>query len=76
MLRYRINILDELNRRGYNSVKLRKDKILSESTTQKIRNNDTSLTLENINRICVILKCQISDILEVIPTDDEKIKYY
>lgn len=76
MVQYKINVLEELSKRGYSAYKIRKEKIISESTMQKIRNNDTTLTIENINRICIMLKCQISDILEVIPTDDEKIKYF
>lgn len=76
MIHYKKDILKELAEKGYSSTRLRKEKILSESTMQKIRKNDTSLSLDNVNRICCILRCQVSDIIEVTPTDEEKIKYF
>jgi putative transcriptional regulator len=34
------------------------------------------VNLDTINKICVMCRCQPGDILEVIPTDEEKIKYF
>lgn len=75
MYRYKIDILQALAARGYNTYKIRKNKILPESTVQRIRNNE-NITLESINTICLILRCQPSDIIEIVPTDEEKIKYF
>lgn len=75
MYRYKIDILQALAARGYNTYRIRKNKILPESTVQRIRNNG-NITLESINTICLILRCQPSDIIEIIPTDEEKIKYF
>lgn len=72
---YKIDIMKELKEKGYTANRMRKEKILSESTMQNIRNK-TNITLESINTICIILRCQPSDIIEITPTDEEKIKYF
>ena len=72
---YKIDIMKELKEKGYTANRMRKEKILSESTMQNIRNK-TNITLESINTICIILRCQPGDIIEIVPTDEEKIKYF
>jgi len=54
---------------------MRREKILSESTMQNIRSGK-NVTTETINTICLILRCQPSDIITVEATDEEKIKFY
>lgn len=68
-IQYKINILDELKHKGFTTYRIRKEKILSEGTLQKFRNNDTAVTLGNIETICKLLDCQPSDIMEYIPDD-------
>lgn len=75
MWRYKTDILKELSNRGYTSTKIRKDKILSQATLQNIRQGK-GITTDTINTLCIILRCQPSDIIEIVPTDDEKIKYF
>lgn len=69
MLRYKINLQAVLKEAGYSSYRLRKEKFMSESTVQKLRSGDTSITLESLNTICNILCCQPGDILEWVPED-------
>lgn len=69
-IQYKINILDELKNKGFTTYRIRKEKILSEGTLQKFRNNDTTVTLGNIETICKLLDCQISDIMEYVPDDN------
>lgn len=75
MFKYRIDILKSLSDRGYNATKIRKDKILSQATMQNIRQGK-GITTDTINTICLILRCQPSDIIEIVPTEEEKIKYF
>ena len=75
MWKYKTDILKELSNRGYTSTKIRKDKILSQATMQNIRQGK-GITTDTLNTICIILRCQPSDIIEVIPTDEEKIRYF
>lgn len=75
MWRYKIDILKELSNRGYTSTKMRKDKIMSEGTMQHIRKGH-GISVDTLNTICLILRLEPSDIIEIIPTDEEKIKYF
>ena len=65
MLRYKIDILEELKAKGYSSYKLRKEKIMGEAQIQKIRENEL-VSKESLNTICKLLNCQPGDILEYI----------
>ena len=75
MYQYKIDILKALSAKGYTSTRMRKEKIMSEATMQNLRNGK-GITTDTINTICCILRCQPSDIIEIIPTDEEKIKFY
>ncbi len=66
MIKFKIDILQMLKESGYNTNYLRKNKLLSESTIQKIRNGDTSLTLKNLDVICSMLEMQPGDVVEFI----------
>lgn len=66
MIKFKIDILQMLKESGYNTNYLRKNKILSESTIQKIRNGDTSLTLKNLDVICSMLEMQPGDVVEYV----------
>ena len=48
MLRYKINILLELKKAGYPSTRLRQEKIIGESTIQKLRTGNTSINLGDL----------------------------
>lgn len=69
------DILNKLSDRGYTTYKIRKEKILPQGTLTKIRNGG-NITLETLNIICCLLKCEISDIVKIEITDYEKIKYF
>ena len=69
-IQYTINILDELKNKGFTTYRIRKEKLLSEGTIQKFRNNDTNVTLGNIELLCKLLNCQPSDIMEYVPDDE------
>lgn len=75
MFSYKIDVLKALSERGFNTSRMRKEKIMSQATMQSLREG-RGITLETLNTICVILRCQPSDIIEIAPTDEEKIKYF
>ena len=64
-INYRFDILAALKERGYSTYRLRKEKLLSESTIQKLRNGDP-VSLENISTLCRLLNCQPGDIMEYV----------
>ena len=67
--------MKELSSKGYTSTLIRKNKWISEATLTKIRQGG-NINTSTLNILCVLLKCQPSDILRVVPSDEEKIKYY
>lgn len=75
MIVYKKEIMKELAARGYSANRMRKDGILSESTMQRIRKGE-SISLKALNVICLILRCSPNDVIEIKPTDEEKIKYF
>lgn len=62
-IKYKIDMLAALKEAGYNTTRLRREKLLSESTIQALRIGKM-VSLENISRICSMLQCQPGDILE------------
>lgn len=64
-VKYKIDILPALKDAGYNTTRLRRDKLLAESTIQQLR-HDELVSWANIGRICELLQCQPGDILEYI----------
>ena len=75
MFSYKIDVLKALSERGYTSTRMRKEKIMSQATMQSIRDG-RGITTDTLNTICIILRCQPSDVLEIVPTDEEKIKFF
>ena len=62
-VQYKIDILTALKAAGYNTTRLRREKLLGESTIQQLRRNEL-VSWKNIGRICELLSCQPGDILE------------
>lgn len=62
-IEYRIDVLASLKEKGYNTTKLRKEKLLAESTIQQLRENKL-VSWANVDRLCRLLECQVGDILK------------
>lgn len=75
MLKYKINVADALDRKGFNTYKAKTTKILSQDTLRKIKNEDTNISLESLNRICILLDMQPKDLIEYVEDKEEKEKY-
>lgn len=63
---YKIDVLSALKEKGYNTTKLRKDKLLGESTIQQLRENKL-VSWANMERLCSLLDCQVGDLLVFVP---------
>ena len=62
-LKYKLDVLEALKGKGYSSYSLRKEKLLSESTIQKLRSGE-GVSWDNLETLCKLLECDLSDILE------------
>lgn len=64
-IKYNMDVLTALKEAGYSTYRIRKEKLLSESTVQKLRKHEP-LSWENIATLCKLLDCQPGDILEYV----------
>lgn len=64
-VQYKIDILKALKDSGYSTYRLRKEKLLSESVIQQLRNNEP-ISWAYIGKLCELLHCQPGDILEYV----------
>ena len=67
-MKYKFEVLDALKSAGYTTYRIRREKILAESTMQKFREG-TPVSTDNIGTLCALLGCQPGDILEYVPDD-------
>ena len=65
---YKIDVLNALKEKGYNTNKIRTEGLLSQSTLQKFRNKQ-GVSWENLETLCRLLKCQPADLIEFIADD-------
>ena len=59
---YKVNILEQLKANGYNTNRLRKEKLLSEGVIQSLRTNKY-ISMDNLSKICALLDCQPADLI-------------
>lgn len=64
-LQYKINVLDALKEKGFTTYALRKEKLLSESTIQKLRVGE-GVAWNNIETLCKLLDCDVGDLLKYV----------
>lgn len=67
-MRYRIDVLQALKDHGYNTNRLRKEKLLAEASIQSLREGKP-ISWANIEKLCCYLNCQPGDILEYVSDD-------
>ena len=68
MLTYRFNVLEKLKEAGYNTTRLRKEKLLGENAIQSLRRGEM-VGIIALEKICMLLDMQPGNIIEWI---DEK----
>lgn len=62
-LKYKIDVLQTLKDNGYNTTRIKREKIFNAYAVQKFRTNE-SVTWETLEKLCSVLKCQPGDIIE------------
>ena len=63
MFKYKINIIETLKSKGFNTTIIAKDKLLPGHALQDIRNCKV-VGIHTLDKICNLLDCQLSDIVE------------
>lgn len=65
MIVYKINVLEELKEAGYNTTKLRREKLLNESAIQYLREGKP-VGAKALNNICMLLDVQPGNIIKYV----------
>ncbi len=69
-IQYKIDVLAALKEKGFTTYRIRKDKLLSESTVQKLRSR-SPIAWENLETLCELLHCQPGDLMEYVEETGE-----
>ena len=64
-LQFKVDVLAALKEKGITTYQIRKEKLLSESTVQKLRAG-IGVSWENIETLCRLLDCQRYDLIEYV----------
>ena len=67
---FKINVLQALKDKGYSTYRIKNEKLLSQSTLQKLRESKP-VSWENIEAFCRLLEIQPGDLLEYQPDISE-----
>ncbi len=64
-MQYKIDVLAALKEAGYNTNRIRKEKIMGEAMLQKIRKGEM-VSWAVFEKLCELLDCQPSDLIEYV----------
>ena len=71
MLAYKIDVLEALKEPGYNTTRLRKEKLLNESAIQYLREGKP-VGAKALNNICMLLDMQPGNIIKYVEDNNMK----
>ncbi len=72
MLEYKIDVIEELKAAGVNTTTAKKTGIFGQATMKKFKDKDTSISLDNLNRLCCVLEMQPRDIIRYVETEEDR----
>ena len=64
-MKYKIDVMATLKEKGYNTNRIRKEKIMGEAMLQKIRSGQM-VSWATMETLCELLNCQPADLIEYI----------
>lgn len=60
-------LLKLLQEKGYNTYRIKKEKIIGQATYTKLKRGEGALDHRSINKLCEVLNCQPGDLMEYRP---------
>ena len=64
-MKYKVDVIAALKEAGYNTNRIRKEKIMGESMLQKIRSGQM-VSWATMETLCDLLNCQPADLIEYV----------
>lgn len=68
MLTYKIDVLETLKESGYNSTRILKENLISQSAMQKMRKNEM-VGIKTIEKLCELLDMQPGNIIKYVENE-------
>lgn len=65
MLVYKINVLESLKESGYNSTRILKENLISQSVVQRLRKNEM-IGIKTLEKLCELLDMQPGNIIKYV----------
>lgn len=65
---YKVDVIKLLKEKGYNTSRIRQDKIMGESMLQKLRQGQM-VSWNTLDTLCRLLDCQPGDIIEYVDSE-------
>lgn len=66
---YNFDVLAALKEKGYNTSRLRKEKLLAEGVIQSLRERK-AISFANLEKLCELLECQPGDLIKYVPGEN------
>ena len=64
-IRYKVDIMAELKKKGYSSARIREEKLIGQSYLQQIRHGKL-VSWKTLDTLCSLLECQPGDLIEFV----------
>ena len=71
-IRYKVDILAELKKKGYSSTRIREEKLIGQSYLQQLRRGEP-VSWKMLGTICSLLGCQPGDLIEYVEEQTENV---
>ena len=68
-IRYKVDIMAELKKKGYSSTRIREEKLIGQSYLQQIRHGEL-VSWKTLDPLCALLECQPGDLIEFVPVEN------
>ena len=65
MLRYKVDVMAELKKKGYPTTRIREEKLIGQSYLQQLRHGEL-VSWKTIDVLCSLLECQVGDLVEYV----------
>ena len=69
-IRYKVDVLAELKKKGYSSTRIREEKLIGQSYLQQLRRGEL-VSWKTLDTICSLLECQPGDLIEYVEEQAE-----
>lgn len=75
MIKFKIDVIERMKNNGYSTYTIQKYNLLSNHTLHVNVKEGKNVTMETLNKLCIMCELPIEEIIEYVPDEEELIKY-